>query len=210
MKKRCLAILAVWLMLLSAACDQLDPMAMPGLEGDCPSAGIDWFYCGDTFECGHLRVLADYRDPARGSLRFPLIVHRAPSPEERRGYQFVNPGGPGVSGIAYLEQALPELPGELVEHFDLVGFDPRGVGYAEPAFARVAPGDLYTRLAAIEPPLDTAAKIAAGQAAAYLCVESMGPMGVGCTRNTWPGTWTRSASSWAPTRSPTWTFPTAR
>ena len=92
--------------------------------------GIDWSPCesGHGLECGFVSVPADYRDPEAGSIRIAVNVHRATAPEKRIGYLFVNPGGPGWSG---LEMAAATRDGaftdEIVAHFDIVGFDPRGV-----------------------------------------------------------------------------------
>ena len=66
---------------------------------------------------------------------------------------------------------------ELVEHFDIVGFDPRGVGASEPDFACGDPGEQLALLTTIEFPVDTPDEIAAGEAAANLCIQSMGPIG---------------------------------
>ena len=97
---------------------------------------IDWLDCSETaFECGLLSVPADYRDPETGSIIITILVHRATSPDERIGYLFVNPGGPGGSAIDYLEGSINGLSGEIVERFDIVGVEPRGVSYSEPEFA---------------------------------------------------------------------------
>ena len=155
----------------------LEPAATPVTEIDRPTAEIDWFDCGDTFECGWVEVPADYRDPETDGIKIPMIVHRATAPDERIGYLFVNPGGPGVSGVNHVEDSLGTAPGEIVERFDIVGFDPRGVGRAEPEFACGALGEQLELLASIEMPLDTPREILAGEASANLCIESMGPVG---------------------------------
>ena len=127
-------------------------------------------------------------------------MHRATSPEKRIGYLLTNPGGPGSSGVDYVfGAALGGLPDEIVERFDIVGFDPRGVelapkyvevfanagvdvgtlvgGYSWPEFACGGPGEQLALLASIDMPIDTPEEIAAGEAAANLCIESIGPVG---------------------------------
>ena len=139
---------------------------------------IDWSPCEAGLECGFVEVPADYRDPEAGSLSIAVNVHRATSPDQRIGYLFVNPGGPGWSG---LEMAAATRDGaftdEVVAHFDIVGFDPRGVGASEPAFACGDPGEQIALLSTIDENSDTPEEMAAGEAAANLCIQSMGPVG---------------------------------
>ncbi|MCX7621948.1 MAG: alpha/beta hydrolase, partial [Acidimicrobiales bacterium] len=68
----------------------------------------------------------DYRDPDGPTLPLALIRRPATSPAIRIGSLIVNPGGPGASGYAFVRRA--GLAGSLNERFDIVGFDPRGVG----------------------------------------------------------------------------------
>ena len=139
---------------------------------------IDWTRCESSdLECGFVEVPADYRDPETGSIRIAVNVHRATSPDNRIGYLFVNPGGPGGSGVEFVH-GIPygQFTDEIVAHFDIVGFDPRGVGESEPAFACGDPGEQLALLATIDGAIDTPAEIAAGEAAADLCIQSMGPV----------------------------------
>ena len=123
-------------------------------------------------------VPADYRDPAAGSIKIAVNVLRAKSPDKRIGYLLVNPGGPGESGMELVERLYEGLfPYELLDHFDIVGFDPRGVGASEPEFACGEPGEQIALLATIDGKADTPEEIAAGEAAANLCIQSMGPVG---------------------------------
>ena len=108
-----------------------------------------------------------------------MVVHRATRPEQRIGYLLVNPGGPGESGIQFaLSAPFGQFSDEVTQRFDIVGFDPRGVGFSEPAFACGAPGEQLALLNSIEGYLiDTPEEIALGEAAANWCIESMGPVG---------------------------------
>ena len=140
---------------------------------------IDWTPCESSdLECGGVQVPADYRNPAAGSIKIAVNVMRSSAPDKRIGYLLVNPGGPGSSGIEFVEY-IPRIPfpDQVVEHFDIVGFDPRGVGSSEPEFACGAPGEQMALLATIDGPIDTPDEIAAGAAAANLCIQSMGPVG---------------------------------
>ena len=140
--------------------------------------GIEWEVCGPAVECGFVEVPSDYRDPGAGSIRIAVNVRRATSPDDRVGYLFVNPGGPGDSGVNFVRDYYAEIfTREVRERFDVVGFDPRGVGASEPEFACGASGEQLSLLGEIELPVDTPEEIAAGEAAAYLCIQSMGPDG---------------------------------
>jgi len=120
-------------------------------------------------------VPADYRDPEAGTIRIAVNVRRAANPEQRIGFLLVNPGGPGGSGVDLVARG-GGFTVALVERFDIVGFDPRGVGASEPFFACGKPGEQFALLATIDVPIDTPEDVAAGEAAANLCLRSMGPI----------------------------------
>ncbi len=178
------------------------PAAAPTPEPEPAATGeqIDWVKCG-PLECGSILVPADYRDPEAGSIRIAVNVHRATSPEKRIGYLLVNPGGPGGSGTGFAFGAeFGTFLDEIVEHFHIVGFDPRGVGPSDelvaifdkagfgdlralvdggsgPEFACGGPGEQLALLASIYGAIDTPEEIAIGEAAANLCIRSMGAVG---------------------------------
>lgn len=109
-------------------------------DGAAPSAGgIEWSTCRGTaavmadLECGTLTVPLDPAEPSGETIE--LAVARAASTgsdSERIGSLVMNPGGPGGSGIDFLAGAAPAFPEELTDKFDLVSFDPRGVGESTP------------------------------------------------------------------------------
>ncbi len=140
---------------------------------------IEWTTCGRfEIECGFVEVPTDYRDPGAGSISIAVNVHRAMSQDKRIGYLFVNPGGPGESGVEFVHYVpYGMFDDEVVARFDIVGFDPRGVGASEPSFACGGPGEQLALIAMIEGAIDTLDEIAAGEASANLCIESMGPVG---------------------------------
>lgn len=88
-------------------------------------------YANPNIECATVEVPLDYSDADGDTAE--IAVLRVPAKGERKGSLLVNPGGPAVSGntfIARLEPAWQTNP--LLENFDIVGFDPRGVGASTP------------------------------------------------------------------------------
>jgi len=82
--------------------------------------------------CADLEAPLDYADPDAGSITLSMLKVPANSPRQRVGSLAVNPGGPGVSGIEYAAQSSYYFGTELQQAFDIVGFDPRGVGQSTP------------------------------------------------------------------------------
>src|SRR5207237_8425288 len=93
---------------------------------------VTWTDCGDRFQCGYVTVPIAYSNPsASHTTRIALVRKPATDPSRRIGSVLTNPGGPGASGIDYLRQAASSMT-NLKKRFDLVGFDPRGVGQSAP------------------------------------------------------------------------------
>lgn len=85
---------------------------------------LEWRGCGGGLECAALTVPLRYDDPSAGEVE--LAVARRPSTSnDPLGPLVVNPGGPGGSGIGFLRDGGAR---ELTQHFDVVSWDPRGVG----------------------------------------------------------------------------------
>lgn len=90
---------------------------------------INWRSCAmGTRDCGSLQVPLDYDAPTDATLRVAIMRHRAKG--RRVGTLLLNPGGPGSSAIDFLGAVVDEGKSPLIQHFDLVAFDPRGVGYS--------------------------------------------------------------------------------
>ena len=94
-------------------------------------APIEWGPCitqDEPWQCGEIEVPLDYR--AKESAAISIAVTRLPAavPSQRIGSLVLNPGGPGGSGLDLTWSYASLFPRALTDTFDLVGFDPRGVG----------------------------------------------------------------------------------
>jgi pimeloyl-ACP methyl ester carboxylesterase len=91
---------------------------------------IAWKECGG-YECGSVEVPMDYADPSGATVEIQL--KRAPAESKNPiGTMFINPGGPGASGVDYLESFAPQMSEDVLDNYDIVGFDPRGVATSDP------------------------------------------------------------------------------
>jgi pimeloyl-ACP methyl ester carboxylesterase len=97
-----------------------------------PPAVLTWADCEGDFECATLRVPLDAAAPEVGSLDLAVTRRRAADASARIGSLVVNPGGPGASAVDYLQAAWSAVPVAVRDRFDLVAFDPRGVGRSAP------------------------------------------------------------------------------
>ncbi|HEY0468802.1 MAG TPA: alpha/beta fold hydrolase, partial [Polyangiaceae bacterium] len=95
-----------------------------------------WRPCGEAFpgaECAAALVPLDYDQPLGAKASLALARIPASDPKHKIGSVFINPGGPGGSGVAMALSAFgPYLASWLQGRFDVVGFDPRGVGASAP------------------------------------------------------------------------------
>lgn len=112
--------------------------AAPGTGATAAPAGLQRYYgqkvswsdCGQGFQCARIAVPLDYDDPDGEQIEISVV--RLPATGDRIGSLLVNPGGPGGSGIEYARQAEYIVSKEVRARFDIVGFDPRGVGESSP------------------------------------------------------------------------------
>lgn len=92
---------------------------------------VVWTECEDVFECATVETPMDWENPDDGGIELALIRQRASG--EAIGSLLVNPGGPGASGYEFVRDSVSfAADARLQENFDIVGFDPRGVGRSTP------------------------------------------------------------------------------
>ncbi|MGN7248002.1 alpha/beta hydrolase [Janibacter anophelis] len=110
--------------------DRTPPEGTTGLEPFYEQT-LEWGACEQgAGECAQLEVPVDYDDPDGQTIE--IAVLRVPSKKDAAGSLVVNPGGPGGSGVEYAAAADVIVSGQIRNHFDVVGFDPRGVGRSAP------------------------------------------------------------------------------
>ncbi|WP_307796135.1 alpha/beta hydrolase [Amycolatopsis sp. 195334CR] len=85
-----------------------------------------------NFSCAYYRVPIDHDNAALGTIDISLLRRHARQPAAKIGSLFLNPGGPGGPGLRMPISADRYLEPEVLDRFDLVGFDPRGVGTSNP------------------------------------------------------------------------------
>jgi pimeloyl-ACP methyl ester carboxylesterase len=135
-------------------------------------APLTWAACGGSLagqglQCATLQVPLDYSNPAGPTIG--IALDKLAATGSRIGSLLINPGGPGGSGIQFLADVAPQLSSQLTRHFDVIGFDPRGVGASDPIICGSGP-ELDRYLAVDEDPT-TPAGVAALVAADRTLVQ---------------------------------------
>ncbi|MFC3500610.1 alpha/beta hydrolase [Micromonospora krabiensis] len=100
--------------------------------------------------CATVTVPRDWHNPADGKTIQVRVSRTTATGSDRKGVLLVNPGGPGGSGLSLAPYVALSAP-ELAAHYDVIGFDPRGVGQSTPLLCTVTytdedvTNDLITR-----------------------------------------------------------------
>lgn len=93
---------------------------------------VSWQPCRNGFECATVRVPLDHDRPRGATISLALLRLPAASPSRRIGSLFLNPGGPGGPGVDFARGVARTFPLDVRARFDIVGFDPRGIGRSTP------------------------------------------------------------------------------
>ncbi len=117
----------------SPADPSIDPSTLPW--GPCTTFGIPSpTLLGTTsWECSTLDVPMDPFDPAADLPPVTLALTRHPATGTRRGTLVMNPGGPGGSGLDAAWGLRPGMPADILRAYDIVSWDPRGIGAVDPS-----------------------------------------------------------------------------
>jgi pimeloyl-ACP methyl ester carboxylesterase len=92
---------------------------------------INWKSCRQDFKCATLAVPIDYKKLSTGTFEIALLKYEART-NKKLGSLIVNPGGPGGSGVDYAYAAEYIFSPAILDRYDIVGFDPRGVSRSAP------------------------------------------------------------------------------
>jgi pimeloyl-ACP methyl ester carboxylesterase len=105
-----------------------------------PDVELEWEACGTTpeaeaadVECARAPLPLDYDDPEGEQIEIAVGRVPAADPAQRIGSLFFNFGGPGGPAVDYVQAAGAGVFASLNQYFDIVAFDPRGVGQSTPA-----------------------------------------------------------------------------
>ncbi len=91
---------------------------------------LEWAACdrgGATFDCTYVTAPLDWENPGDGEIQLSVVRHQASGTPV--GSLLTNPGGPGASGRDFILDSLSyAVSADLADAYDVIGFDPRGVG----------------------------------------------------------------------------------
>ncbi|MBL7260095.1 alpha/beta hydrolase [Paractinoplanes lichenicola] len=104
--------------------------AAPPAWGACPEAIAA---AAPGMQCSTVTVPLDYQKPAGEKIELTISRIASANPAKRRGVLLLNPGGPGVSGLTMPSDLVNRgIPNSVLDAYDLIGLDPRGVGHSSP------------------------------------------------------------------------------
>ncbi|MFJ7344404.1 alpha/beta hydrolase [Streptomyces sp. NPDC101110] len=111
--------------------------AAPAVHAPPPATGsLRWGPCAGSTqpgaECSTFSVPVDWADPRGPRLELAVARRKATDPGARVGWMVFGPGGPGDSGVTMVVDRVSRFSPEVRRRFDIVSFDPRGVGGSNP------------------------------------------------------------------------------
>ncbi|PZG56980.1 hypothetical protein C1I98_00305 [Spongiactinospora gelatinilytica] len=144
--------------------------------GECPPGESD-LPRDPRQQCATLRVPLDHRAPRGRSIEIVISRIGTARPGSRRGILLSNPGGPGGRGLDLPSRLVKALPPEVLDRYDLIGFDPRGVGHSTPVTCGLDPmKQLTLQLPYPAPDGDIERNIAFARDTAAACAEHSGDL----------------------------------
>ena len=129
--------------------------------------------CGQVYLCATLAVPLDHDDSGGATVDLAVGMIPAGDPSRRIGYLLVNPGGPG-GGMHEFLSAGAGLSTALLDRFDVIGWDPRGVGGSVPSGCWGEARDLHLLDPIPDSPDEQGALDAAARTVAEACAARLG------------------------------------
>ncbi|WP_232376190.1 alpha/beta hydrolase [Amycolatopsis aidingensis] len=125
-------------------------LTAPAVAGE-PATGLVWGACPEdvvtkvvALRCATVPVPLDYGEPDGAQIEIMISRLASRSPGERRGVLMLNPGGPGSSGLAFADDlASFGIPASVLDRYDLIGMDTRGIGHSAPVSCGFTAGQDY-------------------------------------------------------------------
>lgn len=142
---------------------------------------LTWTGCGGGAQCATAIAPLDWENPSEGD-DIELALVRHPATGQAQGSLFINPGGPGASGFDFVRDSVDfAVSADLQREFDIVGWDPRGVGRSSAVTCYTDPADLDAFIFGIPEaefgtPEWEAEVIESSVAFAEACAENTGPL----------------------------------
>ncbi len=156
-----IAAMMVGVMVLAIYIDsqEAERSLIPVATGEKAPAGLarfydqklDWTVCGRS-QCTWVKVPLDHDKPAGKTIRL-RVKFRPASSDKPTGTVFINPGGPGGSGVRFVDTFASLTSSEVRRNSGIVGFDPRGVGKSDPVTCQS--DEEFDKLVALDPNPDT-------------------------------------------------------
>ncbi|WP_409185026.1 alpha/beta hydrolase [Amycolatopsis sp. VS8301801F10] len=144
-----------------------------------PKPGVNWGACPadaaapPQLQCASLEVPLDYRQPGGKKISIEVSRLRSTDPAARRGVLLFNPGGPGGPGLTFpLDLVRSGVPTSVLARYDLIGFDPRGVGHSSPVNCGLSPEQLVIAPKYAHTEADVVAASAFAKGIAQQCAAS--------------------------------------
>ncbi|AGZ44049.1 TAP domain-containing protein [Actinoplanes friuliensis DSM 7358] len=140
---------------LVSAVAAMSMVSIIGVSQAAAQSGLKWGPCpADSalpgLQCTTVQVPLDYRKPQGRHIDVAVSRLASKDPSQRRGVLLTNPGGPGAGGLIYpgllASNLSPQpLPKSVQDRYDVIGFDPRGVGHSTPVTCDVTPEQIARR-----------------------------------------------------------------
>jgi pimeloyl-ACP methyl ester carboxylesterase len=96
-----------------------------------PTPKLGWYPCYDYAECATVNLPLDYDQPKGAKVQIAILRVKARDQKHKIGSLFLNPGGPGGPGTLFALAAPGFLSDSVLQRFDIVGFDPRGINFSD-------------------------------------------------------------------------------